>query len=77
MQEKCSLIYPRVKHFRADEKYEVVDTDEEENLVASSIERSVIITVELLSPLARFSLVLHIEAQNVMGCLGEHIRSGI
>ena len=65
----------RVKHFRSNEKHEIVDTDEEENLVASLIERSIIIAVELLWPLARFPLILHIEAQNAVGHMGEYIRS--
>ena len=46
-QERHLLVNPRVKHFCANKKREIVDTDEEENLVAPSIERSIVVAVEL------------------------------
>jgi hypothetical protein len=67
MRVKYSLIHTRVKNFRPDKKDEIVDTDEDENLVAPSIERSIVVAVELSSPLECFPLVLHIEAQNAVG----------
>ena len=61
-QERYLLIHMRVKHFRPNKKREIVDTDEEENLVAPSIQRSIVIAVELLLLLARFPLVHRVEA---------------
>lgn len=66
-REKYSLIYTRVKYFRTNEKREIVDTDEEENLVASSIERSIVIAVELRSPLARFPLLSTLKFKMLLG----------
>ncbi len=63
-QKRYSLIYTRIEHLRANEKHEIVDTNKEENFVASSIERPVAIAVELRLPLVRIALVLHIEVQN-------------
>ena len=72
---RYSLIYVRVEHLRTNKKDKIIDTDEEENLVATSIKRPIVIAVELRSPLARFPLALHIEAQNAVGHMGGYIRS--
>jgi len=60
--ERYLLVHTRVEHFRPNKKREIVYTDEEENLVASSIERSIVVPVELRSPLARFPLESNVEA---------------
>jgi len=56
-------VHTRVKHFRPNKKCEIVDTDEEENLVAPSVERSIVVAVELRSPLAQFPFIRYVEAQ--------------
>jgi len=63
-QKNYSLVYPRVEYLRTYKKHEIVDTNKEENFVASSIEWPVVIAVELRLPLVRIALILHIEAKN-------------
>jgi hypothetical protein len=73
-RKRYLLVHTRVKDFRPKKKCEIVDTDEEENLVAPSVERSIVVAVELRSPLAQFPCIRHVEAQIFTAYKGEYVR---
>ena len=60
---RYSLIYVRVEHLRTNKKDKIIDTGEEENLVATSIKRPIVIAVELCWPLTCVSLGSRLDLQ--------------